>query len=149
MSLSTILLLGTTSAMPSLLRVQSTSVQQPHLKVPAVLSIQVPGKRNARSSLSSFSSKGRSACQRLLSEDFWRRFCTDCLDVYAMMNGKILDLRSTLWSAGIVGGCTVHIHYRLRGGRNRHRLRETCRPRLVNHKSCLLEVRLVWESSYA
>ena len=79
MSLSTILLLGTTSAMPSLLRVQSTSVQQPHLKVPAVLSIQVPGKRNTRSSLSSFSSKGRSACQRPLSEGVWRRSCRESL----------------------------------------------------------------------
>ena len=59
--------------------VSDTSVQQPHLKVPAVLSIQVPGKRNTRSSLSSFSSKGRSACQRLLSEDVWRRFCRKSL----------------------------------------------------------------------
>ena len=79
MSLSTMIFLGTTSAMPSLLRVQSTSVQQPHLKVPAVLSMQVPGKRNTRSSLSSFSSKGRSACQRPLSEDGWRRFCRKSL----------------------------------------------------------------------
>ena len=37
------------------------------------------GKRNTRSSLSSFSSKGRSACQRLLSEDVWRRFCRKSL----------------------------------------------------------------------
>ena len=41
---------------------------------------------------------------------------TDGLDVYATMNGKILDLRSTLSSCGITGGCTVHIHFRLRGG---------------------------------
>ena len=41
---------------------------------------------------------------------------TDGLDVYAMMNGKIVDLRSTLWFCGITDGCTVHIHYRLRGG---------------------------------
>ena len=33
-----------------------------------------------------------------------------------MMNGKVLDLRSTLRFCGINGGCTVHIHYRLRGG---------------------------------
>ena len=71
--------LGTTSAMPSLPRVQSTSVQQPHSKVPAVLSIQVPGERNTRSSLSSFSSKGRSACRRPLSEGVWRRFCHESL----------------------------------------------------------------------
>ena len=126
---------------------------------------------------------------------------TDGLDVYAMVNGKIVDLRSTLWSCGIIDGCTVHIHHRLRGGsredvpqqwtcsqcflrhavgqcvkgatrvvrqgriclslpkgrrkgmgkvilqlghwvESRHRLRETFRPRLVNRKSCLLEVRL-------
>ena len=90
-----------------------------HLKVPAVLSIQVPGKRNTRSSLSSFSSKGRSACQRPLSEDVWRRFCRKSLarmvlDVYAMMNGKILDSRSTLRHCGITHDCTVHIRYRLR-----------------------------------
>ena len=53
--------------------------QQPHFKVPAALSIQVPGKRNTRSSLSSFSSEGRSACQRLLSEGVWRRFCRKSL----------------------------------------------------------------------
>ena len=75
--------------------------QQPHLKVPAVLSNQVPGKRNTRSSLSSFSSKVRSAGQRLLSVDCLEEVLsqvvgTDGLDVYAMMNGKILDLRSTL-----------------------------------------------------
>ena len=40
---------------------------------------------------------------------------TDGLDVYAMMNGKILDLRSTLWFCGITDGCTVHVHCRLRG----------------------------------
>ena len=38
------------------------------------------------------------------------------LDVYAMVHGKIVDLSSTLSSAGIVGDCTVHIHHRLRGG---------------------------------
>ena len=41
---------------------------------------------------------------------------TDGLDVYATMNGKILDLCSTLLSCGITDGCTVHIHFRLRGG---------------------------------
>ena len=41
---------------------------------------------------------------------------TDGLDVYAMMNGKILDLCSTLKSCGITDGCTVHVHFRLRGG---------------------------------
>ena len=41
---------------------------------------------------------------------------TDGLDVYATMNGKTLDLRSTLLSCGITDGCTVHIHFRLRGG---------------------------------
>ena len=41
---------------------------------------------------------------------------TDGVDVYAMMYGKILDLRSTLLFCGITDGCTVHIHYRLRGG---------------------------------
>ena len=38
------------------------------------------------------------------------------LDVYAMVHGKMVDLSSTLSSAGIVGDCTVHIHHRLRGG---------------------------------
>ena len=37
------------------------------------------------------------------------RFC-------ALVHGKIVDLSSTLSSAGIVGDCTVHIHHRLRGG---------------------------------
>ena len=41
---------------------------------------------------------------------------TDGLDMDAMMNGKILDLRSTLCHCGITDGCTVHIHCRLRGG---------------------------------
>ena len=41
---------------------------------------------------------------------------TDGLDVYVMMNGKILDLCSTLKSCGITDGCTVHVHFRLRGG---------------------------------
>ena len=41
---------------------------------------------------------------------------TDGLDVYATVNGKILDLSSTLLSCGITDGCTVHIHFRLRGG---------------------------------
>ena len=41
---------------------------------------------------------------------------TNGLDVYAMMNRKILNLRSTLSSCGITDGCTVHIHFRLRGG---------------------------------
>ena len=41
---------------------------------------------------------------------------TDGLDVYATMNGKILDLCSTLLSCGITDDCTVHIHFRLRGG---------------------------------
>ena len=40
----------------------------------------------------------------------------DGLDVYAMMNGKILDSRSTLRHCGITNDCTVHIRYRLRGG---------------------------------
>ena len=40
---------------------------------------------------------------------------TDGLDVY-VTNGKILDLRSTLLSCGITDGCTVHVHFRLRGG---------------------------------
>ena len=86
-----------------------------------------------------------------------------------MMNGKILDLRSTLWSCGITDGCTVHVHYRLRGGTREDvpgqwtcsqcftprcwpvpkrcyrcgAAREgMCRPQHVGHKSCLLEVRL-------
>ena len=41
---------------------------------------------------------------------------TDGLDVYATMNGKILDLCSKLLSCGITDDCTVHIHFRLRGG---------------------------------
>ena len=41
---------------------------------------------------------------------------TDGLDMYAMVSGKIVDLRSTLWSGGITDGCTVHIHCRLGGG---------------------------------
>ena len=41
---------------------------------------------------------------------------TDGLDVYVTMNGKILDLCSTLKSCGITDGCTVHVHFRLRGG---------------------------------
>ena len=41
---------------------------------------------------------------------------TDGLDVYATMNGKMLDLCSTLLSCGITDGCTVHVHFRLRGG---------------------------------
>ena len=41
---------------------------------------------------------------------------TGGLDVYATVYGKIVDLSSTLSSAGIVGDCTVHIHHRLRGG---------------------------------
>ena len=41
---------------------------------------------------------------------------TDGLDVYSMVHGKIVNLSSTLSSAGIVGDCTVHIHHRLRGG---------------------------------
>ena len=40
----------------------------------------------------------------------------DGLDVCAMMNGKIVDLRSTLWFCGITDVCTVHTHCRLRGG---------------------------------
>ena len=71
--------IATTSGMPSLLTLCLRPKQQPHFKVPAALSIQVPGKRNTRSSLSSFSSKGRSACQRLLSEGVWRRFCRKSL----------------------------------------------------------------------
>ena len=43
-------------------------------------------------------------------------FGTDGLDVYAMVHGKIVNLSSTLSSAGIVRGCTVYIHRRLRGG---------------------------------
>ena len=41
---------------------------------------------------------------------------TGGLDVYATVYGKIVDLSSTLSSAGIVGDCTVQIHHRLRGG---------------------------------
>ena len=41
---------------------------------------------------------------------------TDGLDGYAMVHGKIVNLNSTLSSAGIVDGCTVYIHRRLRGG---------------------------------
>ena len=41
---------------------------------------------------------------------------TDGLDVCAMMNGKMLDSRSTLRHCGITNDCTVHIRYRLRGG---------------------------------
>ena len=100
---------------------QSTSVQQPHLKVPAVLSIQVPGKRNTRSSLFSFSSKGRSAMltsvvRGCLEEVLSQVVGADGLDVYAVMSGKILYLCSTLLDCGITDGCTVHVHYRLRGG---------------------------------
>ena len=36
--------------------------------------------------------------------------------MYATMNGMILDLCSTLLSCGITDGCTVHVHFRLRGG---------------------------------
>ena len=36
--------------------------------------------------------------------------------VYATVHGKIVDLSSTLSSAGIFGYCTLHIHHRLRGG---------------------------------
>ena len=45
-----------------------------------------------------------------LEEVLSRVVGTDGLDVYAMMNGKILHLRSTLRF------CGIHIHYRLRGG---------------------------------
>ena len=76
----------------------------------------VPGKRDTRSSQSSFSSRGRSARPRLSSEEVWQVIDTDGLDASAMVNGKIVDLRSTLSSGGIADGCTVHIHYRLRGG---------------------------------
>ena len=41
---------------------------------------------------------------------------TGGLDVYAVVHEIIVDLSSTLFSAGIVGDCTVHIHHRLRGG---------------------------------
>ena len=41
---------------------------------------------------------------------------TDGLDVHAMVYGRMVDMRSTLSSVGIVGGCTVYIHLRLRGG---------------------------------
>ena len=41
---------------------------------------------------------------------------TDGLDVYATVHGKIVNLSSTLSSAGIVGDCIVYIHHRLRGG---------------------------------
>ena len=37
------------------------------------------------------------------------------LDVCAMVHGRMVELRSTLSSVGIVGGCTVYIHHRLRG----------------------------------
>ena len=80
-----------------------------------------PWEAQHKVSLSSFSSKGWSACPRLLSEGVWRRVLsrvvgTDGLDVYATMNGKISDLCSTLLSCGITDGCTVHVHFRLRGG---------------------------------
>ena len=71
--------IATSSGMPSLRSLCLRPKQQPHLKVPAVLSNQVPGKRKTRSSLSSFSSKGTSACQRLLSVDVWRKFCRKSL----------------------------------------------------------------------
>ena len=85
------------------------------------LPIRYPEKRNTWSSLSSFSSRGRSGCQRVSSEDVWRRFCRKSLPrmvwmCNAMVNGKIVDLRSALLFCGITDGCTVHIHCRLRGG---------------------------------
>ena len=108
--------LGTTSGMPSLLRVQSTSVQQPHLKVPAG-----PWKAQHEVQLVQFFVKGKvgmstSVVRGSLEEILSQVIGTDGLDVYAMVNGKFVDLRSTLWSGGITDVCTVHIHYRLRGG---------------------------------
>ena len=65
-----------------------------------------------------FLSRGRSAGPRRwgLDEILSHVIGSDGLDVYAMVQGKIVDLSSTLSSAGIVGDCTVHIQHPLRGG---------------------------------
>ena len=57
----------------------------------------------------------RLSSERCLEEVLSQVVGTDGLEVYAMMTGKILDLRSTLRHCGITGGCTVHVHCRLRG----------------------------------
>ena len=52
-----------------------------------------------------------SVVRRCLEDVLSQVVGTDGLDVYGMMNGKILDVRSTLSSCGITYGCTVHIHF--------------------------------------
>ena len=75
--------IATTSAMPSLRRPCLWPKQRPH--VPAVVSSQVPWKRNRSSSLSSFSSRGRSACPRRLSVGVRMRFCRMSLALMVWM----------------------------------------------------------------
>ena len=43
-------------------------------------------------------------------------FGTDGLDVYASVRGKIVNLSSTLSTAGIVGDCTVYNHHHITKG---------------------------------
>ena len=60
--------------------------------------------------------KGKAVVRGCLEEVLSQVVGTDGLDVYATMNGKILDLCSTSLSCGITNDCTVHVHFRLRGG---------------------------------
>ena len=116
MSLSTILLLGTTSGMPSLLRVQSTSVQQPHFEGTGSFVHSGPWEAQHKVQPVQFFVKGKvgvstSVVRGCLEEVLSQVVGTDGLDVYVTMNGKILDLCSTLKSCGITDGCTVHVHF--------------------------------------
>ena len=91
--------------------------QQPHLKVPAVVSSQVPGKRDGNSSQFKkvqFFVKGKVGMSMSVvrggpDEILSNVIGTDGFDVYAMVHGKIVNLSSTLSSARVVGDCTVSI----------------------------------------
>ena len=72
-------------------------MQQPHLKVPAVLSIQVPWEAQHKVQPVQFFVKGKvgmstSVVRGCLEEVLSQVVDTDGLDVYAMMNGKIIGL---------------------------------------------------------
>ena len=107
--------------MPSLLRVQSTRVQQPHCEGTSSFVHSGPWEAQHKVQPVQFVVKGKvgmstSVVRGCLEEVLSQVIGTDGLDVYATMNGKILDLCSTLLSCGITDGCTVHVHFRLRGG---------------------------------